>query len=83
LDQEATEDEEIRAAYSGDVWTRVASHEANYDLTDQARRYREVMDRAAESDREVRDDWEEWAERIGVLCWDEVSTMVHGTVQSR
>ena len=65
----------MRAAYSVDVWTRPASHEANVDLTEQARRYREILDRAAESDRIVRDNWEEWAERIGVLCWDLVCTL--------
>jgi programmed cell death 6-interacting protein len=66
----------MRAAYSVDVWTRPASHEANQELTDQTRRYRDVLDKAAESDRLVRDKWEEWAERIGVLCWDEVSGSV-------
>ena len=82
MDQEATEDEEIRTAYSADVWTRPASHEANKDLTEKARRYRDVLERAAESDRVVRDNWEEWADRIGVLCWDEVGPIMDGAVQS-
>jgi len=73
LDQEATEDEEMRAAYSVDVWTRPTSQEANRELTDQASRYRDVLDKAAESDRKVRAKWEESAEDIAILCRDEVS----------
>ena len=83
MDQEATEDEEIRAAYSVDIWTRSASYEANQDLTEQARRYREVLERAAESDRVVRDNWEEWADRIGILCWDEVSPVMDYEIETR
>ena len=63
----------MRAAYSVDVWTRPVSQEANQELTDQASRYRELLDKATESDRKVRGKWEECAESIGVLCWDEVS----------
>lgn len=73
----------MRAAYSADVWTCPASHEVNKDLTEQAKRYREVLDRAAQSDRVVRDNWEDWAERIGVLCWDEVSTFDPGSEKLR
>ncbi|KAF8526304.1 BRO1-domain-containing protein [Hysterangium stoloniferum] len=71
LDQEATEDEEMRTAYSVDVWTRPTSYEANQELTDQAARYREILDKAMESDRELQENWERWAPNIAALCWEE------------
>ncbi|KAF8589825.1 pH-response regulator [Ramaria rubella] len=71
LDQEATEDEEIRTAYRVDVWERPVSHEANRELTDQITRYRDVLARAMESDREISEKWEKWADQIKVLCWTE------------
>ena len=72
LDQEATEDEEMRNAYTVDVWTRPASHEANKELVEQAARYRDILERAVQSDREIFQSWDEWSEKIAVLCWKEV-----------
>ncbi|KIJ50961.1 hypothetical protein M422DRAFT_158756 [Sphaerobolus stellatus SS14] len=86
LDQEATEDEEMRSAYTVDVWTRPPSHEANKELIDQAARYRDILDRAMHSDRDIFQSWDDWSEKISVLCWNEAdiersvpsSTLVSG-----
>ncbi|HEV7736132.1 MAG TPA: hypothetical protein VGO47_02015 [Chlamydiales bacterium] len=72
LDQEATEDEEMRQAYSAEVWTRPASHEANNELVEQANRYREILERAMHTDRETSEEWDQWSDKIAILCWDEV-----------
>jgi len=74
LDQEATEDEEMRTAYSVDVWTRPPSFEANKELIEQAARYRDILDRAMDSDRDIFQSWDEWSDKIAVMCWDEVSS---------
>ena len=49
------------------------SHEANSDLIVKHSRYLKVLEQASESDRQVRDKWDEWKENIEQLCWDEVS----------
>lgn len=72
MDAEATEDEQYREAFKEDEWTRPPSHEANWELTDQATRYRDVLERAGQSDGVVEDKWAEWEDRVKVLGWDEV-----------
>ncbi|KDQ14864.1 hypothetical protein BOTBODRAFT_158886 [Botryobasidium botryosum FD-172 SS1] len=89
LDAEATEDEQYRDAFKEDEWTRTPSHEANWELTDQATRYRDVLDRAGESDAVVENKWEEWEDRVKVLGWDEakieatVPTTTHSSSSAR
>lgn len=51
---------------------RAPSYEANATLTAAERRYRAMMDHAAESDALVRAKWEAWEEAIERLTWDEV-----------
>lgn len=74
LDQEASEDEGIRknAAKDGWSWDRQPSYEANIDLTNKERRYRQMLDHATESDETVRQKWEEWEEAVTRLTWEEV-----------
>ena len=74
LDEEAFEDEKTRqeASEIPEIQNRQTSHEANVDLTDRQRRYRQVMDHAAESDAHVRVKWNEWEESIRRLTWSEV-----------
>lgn len=74
LDQEASEDEGIRstAVKDGRSWTRLPSYEANIELTNKEKRYRHLLDDAAEGDRQIRNKWEEWEESITQLTWDEV-----------
>ncbi|GJJ08702.1 hypothetical protein Clacol_002921 [Clathrus columnatus] len=70
LDQEASEDEEMRAAFKGDVWTRPASYEANTHLTDAAKRYRDILENSENAGREFQDTWDLWSKNIEPLCWD-------------
>ncbi|THH09151.1 hypothetical protein EW145_g2207 [Phellinidium pouzarii] len=73
LDQEASEDEGVRknAAKDGNSWDRPSSYEANVELTNKEKRYRQMLDHAAQSDEHVRNKWEEWEEAIMRLMWDE------------
>ena len=75
LDQEAEEDEALRNASSQNIqWTsRPRSFEANADLIADERRYRTLLDQAAEGDGHLRDKWNEWEEAISRLTWGEVS----------
>jgi hypothetical protein len=75
LDQEASEDEGIRKTYAASQkhWDRLPSYEANLELTGKERRYRQLLDQAAESDDRVRDKWNSWEGTIVRLTWDEVS----------
>ncbi|KAL7416997.1 BRO1-like domain-containing protein [Mrakia frigida] len=76
LDQEAEEDEALRARYesaspSGLRWTRPASHEVNKHLTQQAETFRSTLNQAAASDGVVREKWEQWEDQIEVLGGNE------------
>ncbi|KAJ7637729.1 ALIX V-shaped domain binding to HIV-domain-containing protein [Mycena polygramma] len=68
LDNEASEDEAMRkdAAYD-----RPPSHEANTELVEKERRYRDILLRAAASDETVRQKWDEWEGHIVQLTADE------------
>lgn len=74
LDQEASEDEGIRKRCEKDkkAWDRPPSYEANVELTSKEKRYRQILDQAAESDEHVREKWNEWEDTITRLTWDEV-----------
>jgi programmed cell death 6-interacting protein len=69
LDNEASEDEAARKAKR---INRPPSHEANLDLVEKERKYRAILDQAAESDELVRNKWDEWEASIVELTWDEV-----------
>lgn len=73
MDQEASEDEEMRAAYKGDVWTRSPSYKANKHLTDAANRYRDILDDIENTRRELQSTANSWSKNIEALCWDNVS----------
>ncbi|KAI0266621.1 BRO1-domain-containing protein [Russula aff. rugulosa BPL654] len=68
LDQEASEDEQIRRSTPNQ---RLPSHQANEQLTSKAERYRNILNQAAESDAVIRQRWEEWEKCIVQLTWDE------------
>jgi programmed cell death 6-interacting protein len=69
LDQEASEDEQVRRSTPNE---RLPSHQANEQLTSKAERYRNILNQAAESDAVIRQRWEEWEKCIVQLTWDEV-----------
>ena len=69
LDQEASEDEQIRRSTPNQ---RLPSHQANEQLTSKAERYGNILNQAAESDAVIRQRWEEWEKCIVQLTWDEV-----------
>jgi len=68
LDQEASEDEQLRGSTPTQ---RLPSHQANEQLTSKAERYRNVLNQAAESDAVIRQRWDEWEKCIAQLTWDE------------
>ncbi|KAJ7494696.1 BRO1-like domain-containing protein [Mycena galericulata] len=68
LDNEASEDEAMRSDLSFD---RAPSHEANVEFIEKERRYRDILQRAAESDETVRQKWDEWEASIVQLTTDE------------
>ncbi|KAJ7931480.1 BRO1-like domain-containing protein [Mycena leptocephala] len=68
LDNEASEDEAMRRDASFD---RPSSHEANVELIEKERRYRDILLRAAASDETVRQKWDEWEGSIVQLTADE------------
>ncbi|KAI0077917.1 pH-response regulator [Panus rudis PR-1116 ss-1] len=70
LDQEAEEDEAFREETRTD---RAPSTEVNKELVEKGERYRRILENAAESDRVVRQKWEEWENNISVLTLDEAS----------
>lgn len=72
LDEEAEEDENFREDHELE---RPLSHEANSDLILKHSRYLKVLGQASESDKQVRDKWDEWKENIEQLCWDEVRVL--------
>jgi programmed cell death 6-interacting protein len=69
LDQEASEDEQVRRSTPNQ---RLPSHQANEQLTSKAERHRNILIQAAESDAVIRQRWEEWEKCIVQLTWDEV-----------
>ncbi len=69
LDQEASEDEQLRRSQPT---LRLPSHQANEKLISKAERYRNILNEAAESDAVVGQRWEEWEKCIVQLTWDEV-----------
>jgi programmed cell death 6-interacting protein len=69
LDREASEDEASRREKSVN---RPPSHEANRELVEKERRFRGILQQAAESDETVRQKWDEWEKNIIELTWDEV-----------
>jgi programmed cell death 6-interacting protein len=73
LDNEASEDEAMRRDASFD---RPSSHEANVELIEKERRYRDILLRAAASDETVRQKWDEWEGSIVQLTADEVSDTI-------
>jgi programmed cell death 6-interacting protein len=70
LDNEASEDE---AARKDTPLDRLPSHEANVKLIEKQRRYRDLLNRAGESDELVRRKCDEWEQNIVMLTWSEVS----------
>ena len=69
LDQEASEDEHLRR---NTPTQRLPSHQANEQLTTKAKRHRNILNQAAESDAVIRQRWEESQKFIVQLTWDEV-----------
>ncbi|KAJ7739760.1 BRO1-like domain-containing protein [Mycena maculata] len=68
LDTEASEDEAMRRDPS---FNRPPSHQANVELVEKERRYRDILRRAADSDETVRQKWDEWEGNIVQLTADE------------
>ncbi|KAJ6494794.1 BRO1-like domain-containing protein [Mycena vitilis] len=68
LDNEASEDEAMR---KDGAYDRAPSHEANTELVEKERRYRDILLRAAASDETVRQKWDEWEGHIVQLTADE------------
>ncbi|KAJ7158788.1 BRO1-like domain-containing protein [Mycena filopes] len=68
LDNEASEDEAMRKELGVDQ--RPPSHEANVELVEKERRYRDILGRAAASDETVREKWDEWEGNIVQLTAD-------------
>jgi programmed cell death 6-interacting protein len=73
LDNEASEDEAMRKDAAFD---RPASYEANVELIEKERRYRDILVRASVSDETVRQKWDEWEGDIVQLTADEVSHLL-------
>lgn len=72
LDNEASEDE---AARKDTPLNRLPSHEANVELIEKERRYRNILSQAAASDEVVRQKWDDWENNIVELTWTEVSPL--------
>ncbi|KAH9849704.1 BRO1-domain-containing protein [Lenzites betulinus] len=70
LDQEADEDEALRER-GRPVTERLPSLEANRELVAKEQQYRNVLEKARESDALVRKKWEEWEDSITQLTWPE------------
>ncbi|KAK7033123.1 pH-response regulator protein palA/RIM20 [Favolaschia claudopus] len=68
LDNEASEDEAMRKDAQFD---RPPSHEANIELVEKERRYRNIVMRASASDEAVRLKWDEWESNILQLTADQ------------
>ena len=73
LDQEAREDEQMRASFSSERWPRPPSTEAAAELRAQAQRYADTLRQAASSDIVVRQKLDDWDDLIGVLSRGVVS----------
>ncbi|KAG5651345.1 hypothetical protein H0H81_009008 [Sphagnurus paluster] len=68
LDNEASEDE---AARKHSKLNRLPSHEANIELIEKEKRYRDILAQAATSDETVRQKWDDWERNIVELTWSE------------
>jgi programmed cell death 6-interacting protein len=80
LDNEASEDE---AARKTKRINRLPSHEANLELVEKERKYRAILDQAAESDELVRKKWDEWEACIVELTWEEVWSLLSRVIFSQ
>ena len=74
LDQEAEEDEVFQEDTPS---VRQPSSEANRDLVSKAQRYRTILDGAVQSDKTVRQKWNEWERFIVQLTWSNVCPLDH------
>ncbi|TDL25855.1 pH-response regulator [Rickenella mellea] len=70
LDEEASEDEHVRKQTTRPL-QRPLSYEANKELTSKEKRYRQILEQAAESDELVKDKWAEWEDIITRLTFEE------------
>ncbi|KAF7312299.1 pH-response regulator protein palA/RIM20 [Mycena indigotica] len=68
LDNEASEDEAVRSDPS---YNRAPSYEANVELVEKERRFRDILARAAESDETVQQKWDDWEASIILLAGEE------------
>ncbi|KAF7316870.1 pH-response regulator protein palA/RIM20 [Mycena chlorophos] len=68
LDNEASEDEAMRSDLA---YKRAPSHEANMELVEKERRFRDILARARESDNTVQQKWDDWEASILLLAGDE------------
>ena len=73
LDQEAHEDEALRARNPHAGSSRAPSHVANEHLIGTSNQYDATMRQAGASDGTVRAKWEEWEPLITLLAGGEVS----------
>lgn len=71
LDNEASEDEAARKNAS---LNRLPSYEANVELVEKEKRYRQILTQAAVADESVRQKWDQWENGITELTWSEVGT---------
>lgn len=73
LDQEATENESLLARQPHLSLSRQPSHLANQSLVSMSNQYESTIKQASASDGTVRNKWQEWRGRIGILASGEVS----------
>ncbi len=71
LDQEATEDAQVRSTFSEQRWTRPASEEAAHQYRSQHAEFRRTLDQAMRSDAIVREKLSDWEDAIDVLAGGE------------
>lgn len=77
LDGEASEDE---AARKDGSLNRPPSHEANADLIMKDKQYRDILQRAGDSDATVREKWGDWEQNISDLTLDEVGQVLRSRI---
>ncbi|KAF8896364.1 ALIX V-shaped domain binding to HIV-domain-containing protein [Infundibulicybe gibba] len=75
----ASEDE---AARKDIPINRPPSHQANAELVEKEKRYRNVLEQAASSDEIVRQKWDEWERNIVELTWSEACAELEASVPS-
>jgi hypothetical protein len=80
LAEETSEDQHYRTRFGTQLWQRPSSQIANRPLREQESEMLQTFEPATQSDRSVKERYDNWRKAIELLCQDEVGFSLPGFV---